>query len=505
MVNVYGDNNLNAAGNMKTNARYFSTLCKSMFMIAAVETGVLLAGAMVIWQDSGFGGGWRLAMLVSCIIGAMGVIWLGWYGYKLGREITSIANRLVSEDVTFGETSGSNKAIEGLTNAISNCLQGRKNRIVALEEQSDDLRIQLRLAQKQKLNTEAIIYGIRDAVIVTDEFDKLIISNETAGKLFNYDSRNSKHKPIGELIQQDESQFVSFLQQSRRSRTPHTRHEFKISRYGEEKIYDCIVSCIYDEKQNVCGVVAVLHDITREKEAARNKNDFVSHVSHELKAPLASISAYAEMLVDGEADTEDMRKEFYSVIQTQANRLNRLIEDILNISRIESGLIKIDKKPVSIEMILREQIQMIKSFADEKNITIVSPDTIVFGQVYGDKDMISQVVVNLLSNAIKYTPAGGTVTVQTEMDEAAGVGRVSITDTGVGIPEADIEHLFSKFYRVEANKKHARGTGLGLNLVKQIVEKVHGGKVFVHSSVGKGSTFGFELPLAASARVRSTV
>jgi two-component system phosphate regulon sensor histidine kinase PhoR len=160
---------------------------------------------------------------------------------------------------------------------------------------------------------------------------------------------------------------------------------------------------------------------------------------------------------------------------------------------------------VSIEMILREQIQMIKSFADEKNITIVSPDTIVFGQVYGDKDMISQVVVNLLSNAIKYTPAGGTVSVQTEMDEAAGVGRVSITDTGVGIPEADIEHLFGKFYRVEANKKHARGTGLGLNLVKQIVEKVHGGKVFVRSCVGKGSTFGFELPLAASVKVRTAV
>ena len=497
---------MNAAGNINKKAKSFATLCKTLFMIAAVETGVLLAGALVIWQDSGFGGGWRLAMLVSCVIGAVGVIWLGWYGYKLGREITSIAGRLALEDVSFINTTGSgNAVIERLTNAIGNCLQGRKDRIEELQDQADDLRIQLRLSQKQKLNTEAIIYGIRDAVIVTDEFDRLIIANETAGKLFNFDCKNSRNKPVLDLINSDEAQFAHLLQQSRRSRTPHTRHELKISRNGEERMYDYIVSCVYDEKQNVCGTVAVLHDITREKEAARMKNDFVSHVSHELKAPLASISAYAEMLVDGEADSDEMREEFYSVIQTQAQRLNRLIEDILNIARIESGLIKVDKKPVSLEMIIREQLQMIKSFADEKNITLISPDMIVFDQVYGDKDMISQVVVNLLSNAIKYTTPGGSVKVETEMDEAAGMGRVCVTDTGVGIPEDEIQHLFGKFYRVEANKKHAKGTGLGLNLVKQIIENIHGGRVFVRSSVGKGSTFGFELPLATSAKARSTV
>ena len=126
---------------------------------------------------------------------------------------------------------------------------------------------------------------------------------------------------------------------------------------------------------------------------------------------------------------------------------------------------------------------------------------IVFEQVYGDKDMISQVVVNLLSNAVKYTRAGGSVTIATEVDEIAGVARVSVTDTGVGIPEGEIEHVFEKFYRVEANKGQAKGTGLGLNLVKQIVEEVHNGKVFVRSKCGKGSTFGFELPLATGEAV----
>jgi two-component system phosphate regulon sensor histidine kinase PhoR len=226
------------------------------------------------------------------------------------------------------------------------------------------------------------------------------------------------------------------------------------------------------------------------------KNDFVSHVSHELKTPLASIMAYSEMLSDGEADDEQTRKEFYSVIQNQAKRLNRLIEDILNVSRIESGLIKINKVPVSLTILIEEQLQMIKSYAEEKNIEIIGQKPIVFDQVYADKDMISQVIVNLLSNAVKYTRPGGSVRIKTEVDEIAGLARVSITDTGVGIPENELGHLFEKFYRVEANKNVAKGTGLGLNLVKQILEKVHNGRVFVESKVGVGSTFGFELPLA---------
>jgi len=242
--------------------------------------------------------------------------------------------------------------------------------------------------------------------------------------------------------------------------------------------------------------VAVLHDVTREKEISQMKNDFVGHVSHELKTPLASITAYSEMLADGEAPDEETRREFYSVIQNQAKRLNRLIEDILNTSRIESGLIKISKEPINLAILIEEQLQMIRSYAEERNIKITRQKPIVFDQVNVDRDMISQVIVNLLSNAVKYTPSGGAVRVETKVDEVESLVRVSVADTGVGIPEDEIDHVFDKFYRVGVNKKQAKGTGLGLNLVKQIVEKLHDGRVFVESQVGVGSTFGFELPLA---------
>ena len=144
---------------------------------------------------------------------------------------------------------------------------------------------------------------------------------------------------------------------------------------------------------------------------------------------------------------------------------------------------------------------MIRSYAEEKDITVTGQTPIVYDQVYVDKDMISQVVVNLLSNAIKYTPSGGSVSVTTQVDETTRLVRVAVADTGVGIPADEVDRVFDKFYRVTANNKQAKGTGLGLNLVKQIVEKVHGGRVFVTSAVGQGSTFGFELPLATADQV----
>ncbi|MHC4622592.1 MAG: ATP-binding protein [Planctomycetota bacterium] len=444
---------------------------------------------------------------------AVGVILLAWCWLKLGRGIASIVRLLLDGELPPSKRAGNGREpdtgfilgqsllTDRLYHAISGRLDTYSQRSVELEQQAGDLQIQLQLSRKQKRNTEAIIYSIRDAVVVVDESDRLLMANDAAGRLFNFDFRSSLHTPVRELIDETKAEFVNFLTRCRKNRGRGTRQEIEFIEDGSVKNFDCILSCVQDEADQVCGVVAVLHDITREKEISQMKNDFVSHVSHELKTPLASIAAYSEMLCDGEARDEDTRKEFCSVIQNQANRLNRLIEDILNTARIESGLVKIEKKAVSLTILIEEQLQMIKSYADDKGIEIVGQKPIVHDRVYVDKDMISQVIVNLLSNAIKYTPAGGSVSIRTEVDEFAKVARVSVIDTGVGIPEDEIEHVFDKFYRVSANKSQAKGTGLGLNLVKQIVERVHDGRVFVSSKPDEGSTFGFELPLATAEAV----
>jgi PAS domain S-box-containing protein len=486
---------------------------RNLYVIAtSVAAGSLFAAGFAGGYYSGAGEGLRFAGYVFVwpvcyFAAAVGVILLGWYWLRLTGRITSIIKELKA-DKTSRIKSGGSKIVNELSEAINDRFDDNSGYIAELEKQIKDLQIQIRLSQGQKRNAEAIVYSIRDAVIVIDEFDKLLMANEAAGKLFNFDYKSSQYKPISELVSSEktkagENEFVDFLCQSRQSKARHTRREIVFSNEGKSRIFDCIISCVYGEGERVCGVVAVLHDITREKEISQMKNDFVNHVSHELKTPLASISAYSEMLVDGEADDEQTRKEFYSVIQSQAKRLNRLIEDILNTSRIESGLIKVEKGPVSLTILIEEQLQMIRSYAEEKNIEIIGQKPIVFDQVYADKDMISQVIVNLLSNAVKYTSCGGSIKIETEVDEIAGLARVSVTDTGVGIPEDEVEHVFDKFYRVGANKKQAEGTGLGLNLVKQIVEKAHNGRVFVTSEPGVGSTFGFELPLATAEAVKT--
>jgi two-component system phosphate regulon sensor histidine kinase PhoR len=432
--------------------------------------------------------------LVADGIAAVGVICLGWAAGRSAATVTSIARQLAPGQARPQGDSAQNDgaAVVGRTRAA---LGDRDERIRELEAQVVDLSLRCRLADRRERQTEAIIYSLRDAVLVIDESDRLLMANEAASGLFGFDQAKARHQPVGALLGPAHKEFVELLHRSRHGGIEATRREMTFPGAEAPRIFDTIVSCVR-EGERVCGVVAVLHDVTREKEVAQMKNDFVSHVSHELKTPLASITAYSEMLADGEADDEQTRKEFYAVIQSQAQRLNRLIEDILNISRIESGLVKVHKEPVSLTILIEQQMQMIQGFAQEKDITVTRPEPIVFDQVYADKDMISQVIVNLLSNAVKYTPSGGSVRIAVEVNEAEKLARVTVTDTGVGIPPDEVDHVFDKFYRVKANNKQAKGTGLGLNLVKQIVEKTHNGRIFVTSQVGVGSTFGFELPLA---------
>jgi two-component system phosphate regulon sensor histidine kinase PhoR len=242
--------------------------------------------------------------------------------------------------------------------------------------------------------------------------------------------------------------------------------------------------------------------IADEKNLSEMKNEFVSMVSHELRTPLASIKAYIEMLIDGEAVDADAQREFYEVIQNEANRLGRLIDNILSISRIEAGLARVNRKPHDLGQIVRESVDVIAPHAAQKRITIEPGLSTDPCDVIADRDMLHQAVLNLLSNAVKYTPEGGSIAVQLASDPERGKVLIRIIDTGVGIPPKDLPFIFDKFYRAEANKRISPGTGLGLSLVRHIVETVHGGRVSVESHVGCGSCFVIELAVEPTCQVR---
>lgn len=384
----------------------------------------------------------------------------------------------------------------GLSDAVNAVIQNSEDAVNSAHMQVKELEIQLKVATAERQHAEAIIYSISDAVLVTDRFDELVLANDSAARTFDFDLAQAGRLPLDQILRDPE--MIQFIREMRQSNSTAGQRiiEHQIKTPAGEKVFKVTLSCVDDRSSSEpAGVVAVLHDMTREKEVAEMKNDFVSSVSHELRTPLASIKAYVEMLIDGEADDEKTQREFYEVIQNEANRLSRLIDNILNVSRIESGLVKTNRQAVSLTVLVKEAVEVIQPQARQREIVIDEQLQPAIYQTMGDKDMLYQAVLNLLSNAVKYTPEKGKITVQTLVDEAKKKVITRISDTGVGIPPKDLPFVFDKFYRADANSRMAKGTGLGLSLVKQIIEKVHHGRIFVESHVGKGSTFGFELDL----------
>ena len=420
---------------------------------------------------------------------------------KCRQLAQSISQMTVAEK--FEPVTTSDAGLWNLASSVNKMVEKSRGSVATASLKSREMEIRMKVAIAERQHAESIIYSISDAVLVTDSFDELVLANESAAKTFEFDLANVERAPVAKIL--NDPRLITMIREMRQSTSKSERRvvEHSVKSNGLARTYKVTLSCFADranpgatEAARPAGVVAVLHDVTKEKELASMKNDFVSHVSHELRTPLASIKAYVEMLIDGEAESERTKTEFYEVIQNEANRLGRLIDDILNISRIESGLVKVNRQPQSLAVIIKEAVEVITPQATQKGIRIVEGATPVFYQTPADRDMLYQAVLNLLSNAVKYTPKGGSIEVVTAVDETKKIILTRVNDTGVGIPAKDLPFVFEKFYRAEANNRVAKGTGLGLALVKQIVETVHGGKMFVESTVGKGSSFGFELKLA---------
>ena len=439
-----------------------------------------------------------LRHLVAPLLGlaGVGIASVVWWRTRqamaaVGRQLQTMAGSGEINLVAAREL-GSVGAIVSPLNAL---LESARNQIERLRGERQELQIQSRIAEAEKHNAEAIIFSISDAVLVTNRYDELLLANEAAEKLLKFKLAAGQRKNVDTVL--GDATLVQLIRETRSHGRSFTRKvvEHSVNAKGEGRTFTVTLSCVMNASGEVSGVVAVLHDVTKEKEISRMKTDFVSNVSHELKTPLASIKAYIEMLVDGEAETEETRQEFYEIISAETDRLHRLIENILNISRIESGVVKVAREPISLSGVAKQVLDVSSPQAKLKNQKLVEKLAPVYYQVEADSDMIYQAVMNLVSNAIKYTPEGGTVTVTVGADERRGMGFCEVSDSGLGIPADDLPRIFDKFYRVQANTKMAKGTGLGLTLVKHIVEIVHGGTLSVASEVGKGSTFRFELPL----------
>lgn len=238
--------------------------------------------------------------------------------------------------------------------------------------------------------------------------------------------------------------------------------------------------------------ILFVQDVTQVKEAERARDRFLYHVTHELRTPLTNIRAYAETLSQGVIDDEQMIRECYNVIMGETRRLNQLVEDILNVSQLEVGSARLEIGEVAVDELLRKVVQDVQASADEKNLDLVLSIPAKLPKVRGDRERLAVVFVNLIGNAIKYTPDSGRIDVSCNTENERV--RITVADTGMGIPQKDHERIFEKFYRVDDPRiAKIPGTGLGLAIVKETV-RLHSGAVFVTSAPEKGSTFTMLLP-----------
>jgi two-component system, OmpR family, phosphate regulon sensor histidine kinase PhoR len=240
------------------------------------------------------------------------------------------------------------------------------------------------------------------------------------------------------------------------------------------------------------GAVLVLHDITELRRLERVRRDFVANVSHEFKTPLTAIQGFAETLLSGALDDKANRKHFVEIIREHARRLARLTDDLLKLSRIEAGRLELEIRPIRVEALVNGCVETARLNAKARGLEIHVDLQENAPAVRGDGAQLGEVLQNLLDNALQYTPSGGQIEVK-----ACSKGReviFTVADTGIGIPESDLERIFERFYRVDAARsREAGGTGLGLAIARHIVD-AHGGRIWVESAVGQGSRFHFSIP-----------
>tara|TARA_B100000959_G_C14990129_1_gene627500 strand:- start:1036 stop:2295 length:1260 start_codon:yes stop_codon:yes gene_type:complete len=345
----------------------------------------------------------------------------------------------------------------------------------------------------RRRQVEAVFDVLRDSVLVTDAHGEILHANEHASGLLSVQASEAAGKSLQDIVL--DHQLLATILDARSGLPKEGRlYEQEIQIGAETVAFEVHLQSVGRKDEPMHAVVTVLRDLSREREIARLKSDFVSKASHELRTPLSSISAYIEMLEDGDAKDETMRQEFYGVISTETQRLRRMIDNLLNISRIEAGLMHIDRVRVNFEELVDRAVTNMKPQAKEKSLEIHSQIADVDLSVIGDSDMLYQVIVNLISNAIKYTPEGGRITVAVDTDNLTRSLHFSVSDTGLGIAPDQIEKVFDKFYRVENYRHVAQGTGLGLNLCQHIVETLHSGQIGLESTLGMGSKFWLSIP-----------
>lgn len=417
--------------------------------------------------------------------------------FMLGRELKMIEMKKELSKLTHQEASVT-------VTDFSTILTQEGDIQKAMLNIMEDLQREKAVAETARAKDDAVLASVGDGLIAVDNNGKVLIINAIAEDLLELDK--------GENLGKDYFESVTYIDEQGRS-IPKEEHPVYLALKTGEKITKVLLftkkngskisisttaSPIFEknqllDKKIIIGVIAIIRDITKEKEIDRMKTEFISLASHQLRTPLSAIKWFTEMLVGGDAGPlNGEQHEFAKNISDSTERMIQLVNSLLNISRIESGRIIVDPQPTDLKELVQEIINELHVQITARGQTLVVSVHQELPKINVDPRLIRQVYLNLLTNAIKYTPNGGEISVFISRKGDEIISQIS--DNGYGIPKGQQSRVFEKFFRAEnIIKIETDGTGLGLYLIKAIVESSHG-KIWYASEEGKGTTFWFSFP-----------
>lgn len=365
----------------------------------------------------------------------------------------------------------------------------------AINTMADSLQLQMNRIMEDESRLKSVIDNIISGVVLIDKDERIMLMNRAAEDILGAPAKQLLGLKYTDAKQQQE--FTGMINDCL-ERKEHLMDEI-VFYYPQERMLEIHMVPMTQPDDEWNGIVVVLHDITAIRRLERMRSEFVANVSHELKTPVAAVKGFAETLLSGAVKDEETSRSFLQIIYDESDRLNRLIGDILELSKIESKRVPLLFSPVHLHSFVAKMLEVMRNAADKKQITL---EMDIDEELYleADEDRLMQIIINLLSNGISYTPEGGRVKVTAAPEQFSPDGeyetiQLTIADTGIGIPKKDLPRIFERFYRVDkARSRSSGGTGLGLSIVKHLVEQ-HKGTIRVDSELGVGTRMIIDLPV----------
>jgi len=386
-----------------------------------------------------------------------------------------------------------NQKVEEKVSTLKQELTQEYGKIIDEKNKTEaELRVKYKNTVAEKKQTESIVRSIAEGLVVVNNKGEVLLMNPTAEKLLGVNKENKLGKPLLENVKNE--QLFSLT----KNISGGEKKEIELFSKDDstKKVLRSSSAVIEDESGKTIGMVSVLSDITKQKALDLMKSDFVSNVSHELRHPIGAIKQSLSVILNGSAGplTEHQSK-FLSNAQRNLERLGTLIDDLLDLAKLEARKMPLKTEPCSVEKLIDETCETLGTWAKSKSIKIEKNIARNLPQTNLDQNKIIQVITNLVGNAIKFAPKDGKIIVEAKLVAANSKIEVSVIDTGVGIEKENLEKVFDKFVQVgERTSSDMAGTGLGLSIAKEIIE-LHGGKIWAESEKGCGAKFVFTLPI----------